>query len=204
MYSKDIMNCNQMCIWMVSGPSSLDMYLQHNHGIKAFLHIQFELLYKTLLYSLLHSLYYIRRYYILWNARLGKFKCKIIKFMASVLTAYSYFKLFRACIYFLRSLLKLSSMDRCNDTKCSVLLQDWCYVIRLYCKWCWSVAHHYWPRFLSDFKKSDNLQNNMLGRWVDGRNDSSTKRLMVEVLFFSWFLAKFFAKILSIYFLIFS
>ena len=123
--------------------------------------------------------------------------------MASVLTAYSYFKLFRACIYFLRSLLKLSSMDRCNDTKCSVLLQDWCYVIRLYCKWCWSVAHHYWPRFLSDFKKSDNLQNNMLGRWVDGRNDSSTKRLMVEVLFFSWFLAKFFAKILSIYFLIF-
>ena len=67
MYSKDIMNCNQMCIWMVGGPSSLDMYLQHNHGIKAFLHIQFELLYKALLYSFLHSLYYIRRYYILWN-----------------------------------------------------------------------------------------------------------------------------------------
>ena len=137
--------------------------MHHNHGIKAFLHIQFELLYKALLYSFLHSLYYRRRYYILWNARLRKFKCKIIQFMASVLTAYSYFKLFRACIYFLRSLLKLSSMDRCNDTKCSVLLQNWRQTIRLvlqtsqsldslYCQCCWSVAHHSWPRFLSDFQ----------------------------------------------------
>ena len=40
----------------------------------------------------------------------------------------------------------------------------------------------------------------MLGRWVDGTNDSLTKRLMFQVLFFSYFLAKFFAKIVSIFF----
>ena len=33
--------------------------------------------------------------------------------------------------------------------------------------------------------KSDNLQYNTLGRWVDGMNDSSTKRLMLEAIFFS-------------------
>ena len=32
--------------------------------------------------------------------------------------------------------------------------------------------------------KSVNLQYNTLGRWVDGPNDSSTKRLMFQVLFF--------------------
>ena len=32
--------------------------------------------------------------------------------------------------------------------------------------------------------KSDNLQYNMLGRWVDGMNDSSTKHLMFQALFF--------------------
>ena len=32
--------------------------------------------------------------------------------------------------------------------------------------------------------KSDNLQYNTLGRWVDGTNDSSTKRLMFQALFF--------------------
>ena len=32
--------------------------------------------------------------------------------------------------------------------------------------------------------KSDNLQYNTPGRWVDGPNDSSTKRLMFQVLFF--------------------
>ena len=51
--------------------------------------------------------------------------------------------------------------------------------------------------------KSVNLQYNTLGCLDDGTNESSTKRLMFQVLFFfSWFLAKFFAKILSIYFLI--
>ena len=32
--------------------------------------------------------------------------------------------------------------------------------------------------------KSDNLQYNTLGRWIAGTNDSSTKRLMFQVLFF--------------------
>jgi len=32
--------------------------------------------------------------------------------------------------------------------------------------------------------KSDNLQYNTLARWVDGTNDSSTKRLMFQALFF--------------------
>ena len=32
--------------------------------------------------------------------------------------------------------------------------------------------------------KSDNLQYNTLGRWVTGTNDTSTKRLMFQVLFF--------------------
>ena len=50
--------------------------------------------------------------------------------------------------------------------------------------------------------KSVNLQYDTLERLDDGTNESSTKRLMFQVLFFSWFLAKFFAKILSIYFLI--
>ena len=36
--------------------------------------------------------------------------------------------------------------------------------------------------------KSDNLQYNTLSRWVDGINDSSTKRLMFQVLFFYNFL----------------
>ena len=35
-----------------------------------------------------------------------------------------------------------------------------------------------------NFLKSDNLQYNMLGRWVDGTNNSSTKRLMFQALFF--------------------
>ena len=51
--------------------------------------------------------------------------------------------------------------------------------------------------------KSVNLQYNTLCCLDDGTNESSTKRLMFQVLFFSWFLAKFFAKILSIHFLIF-
>ena len=33
--------------------------------------------------------------------------------------------------------------------------------------------------------KSDNLQYNTLGRWVTGTNDTSTKRLMFQVFFFS-------------------
>ena len=32
--------------------------------------------------------------------------------------------------------------------------------------------------------KSDNLQYNTLARWVDGKNDSSTKLLMFQALFF--------------------
>ena len=188
MYSKDIMNCNQMCIWMVGGPSSLDMYLLHNHGIKAFLHIQFELLYKAIFYPFLHFLYIIYEDITLWNSRLRKFKCKIVK-MASVLTAYSYFKLFRACIYFIRSLLKLSSMDRCNDTKCSVLLQNWRQTIRLVLQTSQSLdcivndvdRLHTTPD--PDFQKSNNLQYNTLGCWVDGINDSSTKRLIVHIIF---------------------
>ena len=34
-------------------------------------------------------------------------------------------------------------------------------------------------------QKSDNLQYNMLGSLVDGTNDSTTKRLMFQALFFS-------------------
>ena len=48
-------------------------------------------------------------------------------------------------------------------------------------------------------QKSVNLQYNTLGRLDDGTNELSTKRLMFQVLFFSWFHAEFFAKILSIY-----
>ena len=44
----------------------------------------------------------------------------------------------------------------------------------------------------------------MLGCLADGTNESSTKRLMFQVLFFSWFLAEFFSKILSIYLFIFK
>ena len=33
--------------------------------------------------------------------------------------------------------------------------------------------------------KSDNHQYNMLAHWVDGTNDSLTKRLMFQALFFS-------------------
>ena len=45
-------------------------------------------------------------------------------------------------------------------------------------------------RNLADVKgcfhlKSNNLQYNMIGCWVDGPNDSLTKRLMFQVLFFS-------------------
>ena len=40
----------------------------------------------------------------------------------------------------------------------------------------------------------------MLGRWDDGPNELSTKRLMFQVLFFLLFLLKFFAKMLSIFF----
>ena len=40
-------------------------------------------------------------------------------------------------------------------------------------------------------------------QWADEINDSLTKRLMFQVLFFPWNLAKFFAKTLSIYFLYF-
>ena len=36
----------------------------------------------------------------------------------------------------------------------------------------------------SHFKKSENLQYNTLVRWADGTNDSSTKHLMFQVLFF--------------------
>ena len=36
--------------------------------------------------------------------------------------------------------------------------------------------------------KSDNLQYNTLGRWVDGTNDSSTKHLIFQAFFFSYFL----------------
>ena len=52
--------------------------------------------------------------------------------------------------------------------------------------------------------KSNNLQYNMLGRWFTAMNDSSTNGLMFQVFFFSLFLAKFFAKIISIYFLFFQ
>ena len=57
---------------------------------------------------------------------------------------------------------------------------------------------------MSQVRKSVNLQYITLGRLDDGTNEWSTKQLMFQVLFFSWFLAKFFAKILSIYFLIFD
>ena len=41
---------------------------------------------------------------------------------------------------------------------------------------------------VSHVLKSDNLQYNTLGHWVDGTNESSTKRLMFQVLFFLDFL----------------
>jgi hypothetical protein len=52
-------------------------------------------------------------------------------------------------------------------------------------------------------KKSVNLQYIMLGCLDDGTNESSTKRLMFQELFFYMISCKFFAKILSIHFLIF-
>ena len=56
-------------------------------------------------------------------------------------------------------------------------------------------------------QKSDNLQYNTLVRWFAGTNDSSTKCPMFQVLFFfiffSYFLAEFFTKIVSIYFFFF-
>ena len=39
-------------------------------------------------------------------------------------------------------------------------------------------------KFLLTHLKSNNLQYNTLGPWVDGPNDSSTKRLMFQVLVF--------------------
>ena len=36
--------------------------------------------------------------------------------------------------------------------------------------------------------KTDNLQYNTLGYWVDGMNDSSNKHLLFQALFFSQFL----------------
>ena len=41
-----------------------------------------------------------------------------------------------------------------------------------------------YPKFVYVDKKSDNLQYNTLARWVNGTNDSSTKRLMFQALFF--------------------
>ena len=38
--------------------------------------------------------------------------------------------------------------------------------------------------FWFNYLKSDNLQYNTLGCWVAGTNDSSTKRLIFQVLFF--------------------
>ena len=43
-------------------------------------------------------------------------------------------------------------------------------------------------------KKSDNLQCNTLGCWVDGRNDSSTKCLMFQALYIETIFAKNFAR----------
>ena len=52
------------------------------------------------------------------------------------------------------------------------------------------------------FLKSDNLQYNKLVRWVAGMNDSVTKRLMFQVLFFFFIIScKILCKkILTIYF----
>ena len=48
--------------------------------------------------------------------------------------------------------------------------------------------------------KSDNLQYNTLVCLFAGTNDSSAKHLMIKVwFFFSWFLAKFFVKMVSMY-----
>ena len=68
--------------------------------------------------------------------------------------------------------------------------------------WIEQVALSKWP--INQFKpiqqKFVNLQYNMLGCLEDGTNKLLTKRLIFQVLFFfSWFLAKFFTKILSIY-----
>ena len=51
--------------------------------------------------------------------------------------------------------------------------------------------------------KSVNLQYNTLGRFDNGTNKLSTKRLMFQVFFFSWFLTKFFAKSFQFIFLFF-
>ena len=56
------------------------------------------------------------------------------------------------------------------------------------------------PHTKCELTKNPTIFNIIL--WVAGTNDSLTKRLMFQVLFFfSWFLAKYFAKILSIFFL---
>ena len=53
------------------------------------------------------------------------------------------------------------------------------------------LSTYWWEKILSKMVltqkilKSDNLQYDMLSRWVDGTNDSSTKRLMFQALFFS-------------------
>jgi hypothetical protein len=51
----------------------------------------------------------------------------------------------------------------------------------------WNIYQaEWWPNELADEEyKSDNLQYNTLGHWVDGRIVSLTKRLMFQILLFS-------------------
>ena len=65
------------------------------------------------------------------------------------------------------------------------------------------MIHETSDEILFGFELKNPTISNMI-RWFAGTNDSSTKRLMFQVLsFFSQFLAKFFAKIVSIYLFIF-
>ena len=63
-------------------------------------------------------------------------------------------------------------------------------------RFCWNVSFR--NAMCRNKLKNPSIYNicNTLGRLDDGTNESSTKHLMFQVLFFSWFLAKFFQSIL--------
>ena len=58
----------------------------------------------------------------------------------------------------------------------------------------------FWPSNESSSIESVNVQYNMLGHWVTGTNDSSTKRLMFQVLFFHNFLPIFLQNRYNLFF----
>ena len=56
------------------------------------------------------------------------------------------------------------------------------YLIANFFQLSWPINKFHFECRLRSYSNS-NLQYNTLGRWVDGPNDSSTKRLMFQVLF---------------------